>query len=234
MMAPVVQPSLCMQVPVQTFSPCAPAQQTCVISSPFPHMQMQPCSPCTLHMQSPHADAALQPVQLATAQMQPCSPCTPVPMQACMQVPPSPTPPEVFLTEEAGVGGLCIRWQSVGPVATGYVLELGEGSLGSIERFVRHVPPQTVGAVELCVGGLVPGRCYAACVRSISQSGHESAPSAWSNWQNIPAAMLPRLPSAPQNVEKSVLEAEVKKVGMAAVLFPPEVTGNEEGMLFLD
>merc|ERR1712072_1562802 len=110
---------------------------------------------------------------------------------------------------------------------------------------------------ELCVGGLVSGRCYAACVRSVSQSGHESAPSAWSNWQSIPAAMLPCLPSGPplqpalanqqqpaqlssspdsmlQKVDGSDLEAEVKKVGMAGVLLPPEVTGNEEGMLVLN
>merc|ERR1711904_541318 len=126
-----------------------------------------------------------------------CSPCTSVHMQSGMPVPPPPPPPEILLTEEVGAGGLCVRWQSVGPMATGYVLELGEGSLGSIERFVRHVPPQTVGALELCVGGLVSGRCYAACVRSISQSGHESAPSAWSNWQSIPAAMQPCLPSGP-------------------------------------
>merc|ERR1711904_476506 len=114
---------------------------------------------------------------------------TSVHMQPGMPVLPTPPPPEVLLTEEAGAGGLCIRWQSVGPMATGYVLELCEGTSGSTERFVRQAPPQTVGTVELCVGGLVSGRSYAACVRSISQSGHESSPSAWSTWQSIPAAL---------------------------------------------
>merc|ERR1712118_313384 len=100
---------------------------------------------------------------------------------------------------------------------------------------------------ELCVGGLIPGRCYAACVRSLSQSGHESAPSAWSNWQSLPLEMQPRapagtplqlapanqqypaqLPSSPHSMlrkdEASQLQADVKKVGMAGVLLPPEVT----------
>merc|ERR1711904_678627 len=153
---------------------------------------------------------------------------TSVHMQPGMPVLPTPPPPEILLTVEAGAGGLCIKWQSVGPMATGYVLELCEENSMATERFVRQAPPQTVGTMELCVGGLISGRCYAACVRSISQSGQESAPSAWSNWQSVPAAMLP--PSRPQKVEESDLEAEVKKVGMAGVLLPPEVTGNEEGM----
>merc|ERR1719335_1170369 len=193
----------------------------------------------------------------ALAQVQPCSPCTSVHMQPGMPVLPTPPPPEILLAVEAGAGGLCIRWQSVGPIATGYVVELYESSSASTERFVRQAPPQTVGIVELCVGGLVSGRCYAACVRSISQSGHESAPSGWSTWQSIPAAMQPCLPSGPppqpvpmnqqypvpaapspdsmrQKVEGSQLEASVKKVGMAGVLLPPEVTGHEEGMLLLN
>jgi len=173
-----------------------------------------------------------------------------------MMVPPTPPPPEVVLTEEAGAGGLCIKWQSVGPMATGYMLELCEGSSMATERFVRQAPSQTVGTLELCVGGLISGRSYAACVRSLSQCGHESAPSAWSKWQSIPAEMLPRVPGIPlhlppvneqhpvqlppsphsmlRKVEESQLEKDVKKVGMAGVLLPPEVTGHEEGMLVLN
>merc|ERR1712224_132545 len=180
-----------MGVPMQPCSPCAPAQQPYIstVSSPFPQIQMQPCSPCTPHMQSGSLSA---PVQI-----QPCSPCTSMHMQPGMAVPPTPPPPEILLVDEAGTCGLCIRWQSVGPMATGYVVELSEGSSASSERFVRQAPPQTVGTVELCVAGLVSGRCYAACVRSVSQSGHESSPSAWSTWQNIPAALPPCLPSVP-------------------------------------
>merc|ERR1719456_225999 len=113
-------------------------------------------------------------------------PPTPPAPESGMTVPPTPPPPELLLTEEAGAGGLCIKWQSVGPTATGYVLELYEGSSRATERFVRQAPPQTVGTLELCVGGLISGRCYTACVRSLSQFGYESAPSAWSNWQTIP------------------------------------------------
>lgn len=186
----------------------------------------------------------------APAQMHPCSPCTSVHVQPGMPVMSAPLPPEILLTEDAGSSGLCIRWQSVGPMATGYVVELCEGSSASTERFLRQAPPQTVGTVELCVGGLVSGRYYAARVRSILQSGHESGPSAWSNWQSIPAAMLPCLPSGPalqstptnqqhpaqrsssresvlEKIKGSEFEADVKKVGMAGVLLPPEVTGNE-------
>merc|ERR1712224_499697 len=250
MTTPVLQSAMCGQVPLQPCSPSAPPQQTCIVtqvSNPSLQMQMSPCSPCTPHMQSGSPNA--------TVQVLPCSPCSPsvaVHVQPSMPLLPTPPPPpEVLLSNEAGAEGLCIRWQSVGPTATGYVLELCEGSSGSTERFVRQAPAQQVGTVELCVGGLVPGRAYAACVRSIFHSGQESAPSAWSNWQSIPAAMQPHLQpvvASPQHlaqasltpksvlekVEESDLEADVKKVGMAGVLLPPEVTGHEEGLLLLD
>jgi len=52
--------------------------------------------------------------------------------------------------------------------------------------------------------------------------------------QPPPAQLASSPDSIQQKVEGSELEVDVKKVGMAGVLLPPEVMGNEEGMLVLN
>merc|ERR1739847_122731 len=42
-----------------------------------------------------------------------------------------------------------------------------------------------MGVLELFIGGLIPNRCYTACVSSVDHCGCESAPSGWSAWLTL-------------------------------------------------
>merc|ERR1712224_171 len=146
----------------------------------------------------------------------------------------------VVLGDELGTV-LSIRWQSAGPMATGYVVELRESTSTSIDRFVQDASATTTGILELQVRGRVPGSCYAACVRSLAQCGCESAPSAWSDWFTLP---VPAPADAPVSPHSMLLKTQgqlplepnlaAKHCEKAEKILPPEVTGHEKDMLLLD
>jgi len=92
------------------------------------------------------------------------------------QVAPAPPLPELRAGDEAGFA-IVVQWPSVAN-ATAYVVELGESGSSHTERFIRSVPMQAAGLVELRIGGLRPaggpGRRYVAQVRSVTACGCES------------------------------------------------------------
>lgn len=168
-------------------------------------------------------------------------------------MPQAPPPPEVHQADEAGAA-LTVRWQGMGPSVSGYVVELQASGSEAIERYTRSAP-MAAGILELCVGGLATHGCYAAQVRSISQSGCESLPSGLSNWLTLSAVRLPLqqcntfavpplpapvLPADMRPVETHTmppaaqLHIGAKDFNMASVAPAPEITGHEDEMLILD
>lgn len=147
-----------------------------------------------------------QPPTLAMPLQQPSMPCFAKEMPGCVASFPAPNynpalqfqhglpplpiayPPEVTVCNDSTTS-LCIRWQTSCQAAS-YSVELRESVSGMSDRFFHPAPSEAFCLAELRVGGLVPGRFYTACIRSLSQSGCESAPSGWSSWCALPAQQL--------------------------------------------
>merc|ERR1711935_1034034 len=83
-----------------------------------------------------------------------------------------------------------VQWRSADNLAAGFSVELREGGAKCSERFMRPASG-LAGILELCIGGLNPGRGYMACVYAVSQCGCESAASSCSSWVTLPCEMEP-------------------------------------------
>jgi len=186
----------------------------------------------------------------------------PPPPQPQLQAPPQP---QLHVTN--GGTAITIQWQSVGPLASSYVLEVRDSTSSASNFFTRLAPADSADSLELCLQGLEPGRGYIACVKSVAQGGTESLPSAWSPWLtlpvviqsnellpsagNVPASyMLPFTPQPADHIIQKTYELPLHKAYHPQDLIiqspyemlmgdfgsqpPPEVTGQEEMMLFLD
>lgn len=260
-----------------------PTQPT--LSAPNVHPSLFASSPCSqLHSASIQTNGAVTPVSsqaqlqcvAAPSQQMPYSFCMP---ETAMQFPPSyenpllaqaysdpamgglpvlqiPQQPEIRI---AGAGdAISVHWNSTGPLAISYVIELRDSLTSASNRFVRMAPPEAVGSLELCIQGLEPGRSYIVCVRSVGSDGMESPPSAWSCWltlpllhqpydypySNMPATYVPstvQQPTVPPDPlllemhKQSLQKPAEQQLGMQPVVeTAPEVTGQEEMVLFLD
>merc|ERR1712166_905964 len=118
-------------------------------------------------------------------------------------------------------------------------------------------PAEAVGSLELCIQGLEPGRCYIGCVHSVARDGIVSSASAWSPWLTLPVVLQPfellpcgnmSRPCLPHLIPQPVtsphslllkthevsLEKTEKQMGVIGAESAPEVTGQEEMMLYLD
>jgi len=167
--------------------------------------------------------------------------------------PPTPPPPEVRLADQTGTA-LAVMWQGVGSSAANYIVQLLDRDSSAVERFVRPAT-EAVGVLELCIGGLVPNRCYTASVISVSHCGCESAPSCWSAWLTLqtlasiplhgnvqgPTMQVGQPQLMPQLCQAGELpppqaEVDLKKLPGCMMASPPEVTGHEDDnmMLVLD
>merc|ERR1712025_320481 len=155
-----------------------PPMQTQLQMQQMQMQQMQPYNPC------PCAPVPLQPLQPALV-----PPCLSCPHN--MQVPHAPPPPEVRLADQTGTA-LAVTWQGIGSLAANYIVQLLDRDSSVVERFVRPAT-EPVGMLELFIGGLIPNRCYTACVSSVAHDGCESAPSGWSAWLTMQtvACLLP-------------------------------------------
>merc|ERR1719161_3065690 len=162
----------------------------------------------------------------------------------------APQQPELRI---AGAGtAVSAHWNNIGPSATSYVVELRENATAASNRFVRIAPMEVMGALELCIQGLVPGRSYTVCVRGVGKDGVEGPPSSWSAWLTLPLTLqpfdmspcnmaAPSMPSitehvamAPDTLLQKPHELPEKPVGAQPTVseLAPEVTGQE--VLFLD
>jgi cold shock CspA family protein len=255
-------------------APQLPASQP-ALNYPQAHTSMFASSPCsqlqTASLQM-NGGAAAYTAQTApaAAHAMPYNFCMPDP---AMQFPPSceapvhlqpgtlqaagsfpvlqpPQQPELRI---AGAGtAVSAHWNSIGPYATSYVVELRENATSASNRFVRMAPAEVMGTLELCIQGLVPGRSYTVCVRGVGQDGVEGAPSPWSAWLTLPLTLQPYdmmpcgnmaglcVPPMTQHVAMTP-EAYLQKpheqekpVGAQPTVaeLAPEVTGHE--VLFLD
>lgn len=158
---------------------------------------------------------------------------------------------------------LAVTWQGIGSLAANYIVQLLDRDSSVVERFVRPAT-EPVGVLELFIGGLIPNRCYTACVSSVTHCGCESAPSGWSAWLTlqtlacplphsgfqVPPMQMGQPPVMPQLVaplpqgvpcqvgerQSQQPEADLKNLSLGMMASPPEVTGHEDDniMLVLD
>lgn len=146
---------------------------------------------------------------------------------------------------------MIVQWKSVGPMASSYIIEVRESTTSASNIFTRMAPRDATESLELCIQGLQAGRSYIACVRSVAQDGAESLSSPWSSWLTLPHVAPQQfelqLPSgnlpAPytpavtlQEIYEIPLHKPEKQMGgiQAPLQQIPEITGQEETMLFLD
>jgi len=209
-----------------------------VQSAPTQPMPYSFCMPETA-MQYPSSSEA--PVHLQPGTLQP---------MGSFPVLQAPQQPELRL---AGTGtAVSAHWNSVGPSATSYVVELRENATAASNRFVRIAPMEAMPALELCIQGLVPGHSYTVCVRGVGKDGVEGPPSAWSPWLTLPLTLQPydmmhcnmaapcippmtqHVAMAPDALLQKPHELPDKPVGTQPTVseLAPEVTGQE--VLFLD
>merc|ERR1712025_46139 len=161
---------------------------------------LSPYSPQSMPVPLPPPTTPVACPSLHTqSQMHPCNPCpcAPVQLQPAllpphnMQVPHAPPPPQIRLADQTGTA-LAVTWQGIGSLAAHYIVQLLDRDSSVVERFVRPAT-EPVGMLELFIGGLIPNRCYTACVSSVAHDGCESAPSGWSAWLTMQtvACLLP-------------------------------------------
>lgn len=202
--------------------------------------QQMPYGFCMPEAAMPYLPAYETPVHLQPGILSPGLPVLQTPQQ-----------PELLIA--GGGTAVSVHWNSVGPFAASYVVELRESTTSASNRFVRMAPAEAVGSLELCIQGLEPGRSYIVCVRSVGEDGIESPPSAWSTWLTLPVVLqpcgnmpAPCVPSVNQQLAISPdallqanhesLQKPEKQIGMQPTVaeLAPEVTGQEEMVLFLD
>lgn len=146
-------------------------------------------------------------------------------------------PPELHFAN--GGNAITVQWKSVGPLATSYIIELRESTTSASNLFTRVAPQEGTESLELCIQGLEPGRSYIACVRSVTRDGIESLSSPWSSWLTFPhtAPYMPSLALQEFKVYEMPSEKPEKQMGVVetqAASQIPEITGQEDLMLFLD
>lgn len=205
-------------------TPTASTSCTALVPPPLP-------SPCA------HHGSLLQ---------QPCSPSTPIMRQGsggcCFHGAPLPQPPVLHevLPVNGNSSALSVQWRSADDFAAGFSVELREGGAKCSERFAR--PASGLGGIlELCIGGLSPGRGYMACVYAVSHCGCESAASTCSSWVTLPGEIeeSPSMPCGKIEEDQEPISHETPGVGGKLNLQdpkspPPEVTGHESDLLLLD
>lgn len=222
----------CMSGPASPSVPC--------LSQPLPQAVpvASPSTPSQMLSSSSYVPALMQPTS------------SPVCCPHGMIAPRAPLSPEVTIADCAGTA-ISVQWQSVNCGETSYVVEICDSNTLQCQRCTCPAPAHAVDRMQICVGGLVPGCSYTALVRSVMQCGCESAPSGWSQWRAVSAALAPPPPPpvsfAPSVVHSRVsppafmpspqqstnLQAHLGCKQMDGLVLAPEVTGCEEA-LFLD
>jgi cold shock CspA family protein len=148
-------------------------------------------------------------------------------------------PPQPELHAANGGNSIIVRWKTVGPLASSYVIEMRENTTSSSNFFKRLAPQNGSESLELNVEGLAAGRSYIACVRSVAPDGAESLSSPWSFWLTLSMPLQPNeIPSCNGNVPMEMLDKPLQKlekqISVTGIQGAPEITGQEEMMLFLD
>jgi len=172
-----------------------------------------------------------------------------MPNVSLLQAPPQP---ELHIAN--GGKAVMVRWKTMGPLASSYVIEMRESTTSASNFFRRSAPLNAPESLELCVDGLVAGRSYVCCIRSVAQDGAESLSSPWSLWLTLPMALqagevlplhgdmrAPCVPAPAPVFDPKLMQINVTtpksldhKINGTAIQSPPEVTGQEDMMLFLD
>jgi len=156
-------------------------------------------------------------------------------------IPQAPPQPELRIAN--GGNAISVHWKGVGSLATSYVIEVRESTTSASNLFTRLAPQGAADTLELCIQGLAAGRSYVACVRSVAQHGVESMSSLWSSWLTLPMALQQceltpssgHMPSMTlHEIYEMPLQKSEKQTGFVGIQAPPEITGQEEMMLFLD
>lgn len=157
----------------------------------------------------------------------------------CFHGAPLPQPPVLHevLPVDGKSSALSVQWRSADDFAAGFSVELREGGAKCSERFMRPASG-FAGILELCIGGLSPGRGYMACVYAVSPCGCESAASICSSWVTLPGE-IEEAPCSKTVEDKELLGTSEPTFGGKVDLQdqkspPPEVTGHECDLLLLD
>jgi len=157
-------------------------------------------------------------------------------------IPQAPLQPELRIAN--GENAISVQWKGVGPLATSYVIEVRESTTSASNLFTQLAPQDASDTLELCIQGLAAGQSYVACVRGVAQHGVESMSSPWSSWLTVPIALqqCELTPSSGHmssmtlhEIYEMPLQKSDKQTGLVGIQAPPpEITGQEEMILFLD